>query len=349
MATAQDLAEAPAGNAVEHALGDAVTCRVLAEGQPPLFVEARKGAFASADDAVAWVEEHRPALDELILSHGAIVLRGFPVETSEDFASIGACFPAYTGGYQGGAAARRSVTKGVYEATQRTGDQPIPIHQEMFYLRDYPRRIVFFARKVAEEGGETLIADMRRVTKDMPSSLRPKLEKLGIRNVRNFAAKTGKNEESRLMDKRGWDFAFYTDSQEEVDEICRRRHMQPHWHDDGSLTVFNDEDAFVTHPSTGEKIYRGGLHIAHFFRGSYDNTGQAAELRSQQKFPSGAFLGDGSELAPDEDMEFRQVVDRYTYSWPWRDGDVMFLDNLQVGHGRNPFSGTRATEVSLLD
>jgi alpha-ketoglutarate-dependent taurine dioxygenase len=330
-------------------LGEAVTCWTLAEAQPPLFVEAKEGAFAKLEDAVAWVNARRAALDELIQRHGGVVLRGFPVVASEDFGQISGCFPPYTGGYQGGAAARRSVSKGVYEATQRTGDQRIPIHQEMFYLRDYPRRIAFFAKKVAEQGGETTIADMRGITAAIPADIKARLEKLGIRNIRNFAAKTGKTEENRLMDKRGWDFAFYTDSEEEVEAICKRRHMQPLWHEDGSLTVFNDESAFETHPGTGETIYRGGLHLAHFFRGSYDNTGAAEKLRQEQKYPSGAYLGDGSELDPSEEAELGEVVDRFTYSWPWRDGDMMFLDNLATGHGRNPFSGSRATEVSLLD
>ena len=333
----------------DHELDDAVDCRVLAPGQPPLFIEARPGAFAGIEDAVAWVARHRAALDRLIERHGGIVLRGFPIATSEDFGAISGRFPQFTGGYQGGAAARRPVAKGVYEATQRTGDQPIPIHQEMFYLRDYPPRLAFFARKVAERGGETLIADMRAITAALPAAIRAKLETHGIRNVRNFAAKTGNTEETRLMDKRGWDFAFYTDSVDEVNAICARRHMRPHWHDDGSLTVFNQEEAFVTHPSTGERVYRSGLHIAHFYRGSYDNTGAAAELRATQKFPSGAFLGDGSELPPAEDAELCALVDRFTYQWPWHNGDVMILDNLLTGHGRNPFEGTRATEVALLD
>lgn len=331
------------------ALGDKVTCRTEGDGRPPLFIEAKDGAFASMNDVTGWVAAHRAELDALILKHGGIVLRGFPIVVSEDFGAVTACFPAYTGGYQGGAAARRSVAKGVYEATQRTGDQTIPIHQEMFYLRDYPSRIAFFAKKVAEQGGETTIADMRRVTREMPDSIRTRLETLGIQNIRNFAAKTGSSEENRLMDKRGWDFAFYTDSEEEVEAVCARRHLRPHWHDDGSLTVFNLEDAFVPHPQTGERVYRGGVHIAHFYRGSYDNTGQAAELRAQQKFPSGAYLGDGSDLPEEEDAAFQQLVGRFTYSWKWRDGDVMILDNLLTGHGRNPFSGTRATEVALLD
>ena len=335
--------------APDHGLDGAVDCRVLAPNQPPLFIEARPGAFPGTDGAVAWVAQHRATLDRLIERHGGIVLRGFPVATSEDFSAVSGCFPQFTGGYQGGAAARRPVTKGVYEATQRTGDQPIPIHQEMFYRRDYPPRLAFFARKVAEQGGETLIADMRAITGALPPAVREKLEAHGIRNVRNFAAKTGNSEETRLMDKRGWDFAFYTDSEAEVDAICARRHMRPHWHGDGSLTVFNQEDAFVTHPSTGERVYRSGLHIAHFYRGSYDKTGAAAELRASQQFPSGAFLGDGSELPPTEDSELCAVVDRFTYQWPWQDGDVMILDNLLTGHGRNPFEGTRATEVALLD
>lgn len=330
-------------------LDDAVDCHVLAEGQPPLFIVAREGVFAGADAATAWITRHRAVLDRLIERHGGIVLRGFPLVTSEDFSAVTGCFPEFTGGYQGGAAARRSVAKGVYEATQRTGDQAIPIHQEMFYLRDYPPRLAFFARKVAERGGETLIADMRAITAGLPPAIRDKLETHGIRNIRNFAAKTGSTEENRVMDKRGWDFAFYTDSQEEVEAICARRHMRPHWHEDGSLTVFNQEDAFVTHPSTGERVYRSGLHIAHFYRGSYDNTGEAAAVRASQQFPSGAYLGDGSELDPALDAELCALVDRFTYQWPWRDGDVMVLDNLLTGHGRNPFEGTRATEVALLD
>ncbi len=331
------------------ALGENVACRTEGPDRPPLFIHAREGAFARPEDAVDWVSAHRAVLDALILEHGGIVLRGFPLVTSEDFGAVMERFPAYTGSYQGGAAARRSVAKGVYEATQRTGDQTIPIHQEMFYLRDYPARIAFFAKQVAEQGGETIIADMRKVTSEMPASIRARLEAQGIQNIRNFAAKTGNTQETRLMDKRGWDFAFYTDSEDEVEAVCARRHLRPHWHADGSLTVFNQEQAFVAHPVTGENIYRGGVHIAHFYRGSYDNTGQAAELRAQQAFPSGAYLGDGSELPQDEDAAFQQVVDRFTYAWKWHDGDVMILDNLLTGHGRNPFTGARATEVALLD
>ncbi|MES2492629.1 MAG: TauD/TfdA family dioxygenase [Pseudomonadota bacterium] len=340
----------PAPHPKEEVQLDArVACHTLAAGHPPLFIAAQDDAFSGIADVVAWIKQYRATLDRLIERHGGVVLRGFPIVSSDDFGAVVGCFPEFTGGYQGGAAARRPITKGVYEATQRTGDQAIPIHQEMFYLRDYPPRIAFFSRKVAEQGGETLIADMRAITAALPPAIRDQLEIHGIRNVRNFAAKSGNMEENRVMDRRGWDFAFYTDSEDEVEAICERRHMQPHWHEDGSLTVFNQEPAFVTHPTTGERIYRGGLHIAHFYRGSYDNTGEAARVREGQEFPSGAYLGDGSELDEAQDAQLCALVDRCTYQWLWHDGDVMLLDNLLTGHGRNPFEGTRATEVALLD
>ncbi|WP_183282819.1 TauD/TfdA family dioxygenase [Cupriavidus alkaliphilus] len=44
-----------------------------------------------------------------------------------------------------------------------------------------------------------------------------------------------------------------------------------------------------------------------------------------------------------------RLCDQSTYSWPWRDGDVMVLDNLQVWHGRNPYQGARDVQVALMD
>ncbi|MFD2579973.1 TauD/TfdA family dioxygenase [Novosphingobium colocasiae] len=168
------------------ALDDVVDCHKLGEGRPPLFIVAREGAFAGIAEATGWITRHRPALDALIRTHGGVVLRGFPLATSEDFSAAMGCFEEFSGGYQGGAAARRSVAKGVYEATQRTGDQSIPIHQEMFYIRDYPPRLAFFARKVAEKGGETKIADMRAITAALPPAVRDRLEALGISQRAQF-------------------------------------------------------------------------------------------------------------------------------------------------------------------
>jgi alpha-ketoglutarate-dependent taurine dioxygenase len=319
------------------------------DGIPPLFLEAKTGAFASVEQAADWTEEHRPILDRLIEEHGVIVLRGFPLQTSADFGKIGAPFPIFDGNYQGGAAARRSLDKGIYEATQRTGDQTIYIHQEMFYVRDYPPRIAFFARTVAEHGGETIIADMAKMTRNLPAPIRRKLEQHGVLVIRNFAAPTSSNVETRLMDRRGWDFAFYTDSREEVDQVCRHRGMESHWHDDGSLTVFSRLPAFVVHPTTGQEFYRTALHTNARTKADMANNEEAKQLLASQKIPSAMVLGNGEPLSPEEELALAEVADDATIYWKWQQGDVMILDNLQIGHGRNPFVGERATDLQMFN
>jgi alpha-ketoglutarate-dependent taurine dioxygenase len=325
-----------------------VTGLKSSDGLPPLFLEAKPGAFVDVESAADWAQRNRPALDELIEDHGVIVLRGFPLKTSADFGKLGTAFPTFVGNYQGGAAARRSLDKGVYEATQRTGDQTIYIHQEMFYVRDYPPRIAFFARKVAEKGGETIIADMAKVTRNLPSAIRKKLETKGVLVIRNFAAPSGSNVETQLMDRRGWDFAFYTDSQEEVNDVCRHRGMEPHWHDDGSLTVFSRLPAFVVHPSTGEEFYRTALHTNARTKADLEKNEEAKRLLASQKIPSAMVLGDGEPLSDEEELTLAEIVDDATIYWKWQDGDVMILDNLQIGHGRNPFEGERATDLQMF-
>lgn len=331
------------------AIAPKVTGLKSTEGLPPLFLEAKPGAFADADQAADWVKDNRPVFDRLIEEQGVLVLRGFPLQTSADFGKLGAAFPAFDGNYQGGAAARRSLDKGVYEATQRTGDQTIQIHQEMFYVRDYPPRIAFFARKVAESGGETTIADMAKVTGNLPPAIRAKLEDKGVLNIRNFFPPSGSTVETRLMDRRGWDFAFYTDSREEVDDVCSKRGMEPHWHDDNSLTVFSRLPAFVVHPTTGQEFYRTALHANARIRAERETNQEAKQLHASQKIPSDMVLGDGEPLTDEEERALAKVVEDATIFWKWRNGDVMILDNLQIGHGRNPFVGERATDLQMFN
>ena len=35
--------------------------------------------------------------------------------------------------------------------------------------------------------------------------------------------------------------------------------------------------------------------------------------------------------------------------FPWNEGDILMLDNMQVAHGRNPFSGERKIIVSMAE
>jgi alpha-ketoglutarate-dependent taurine dioxygenase len=351
--TGLDRAPSRAGRArcLETALSSKeIRCSVWANSSAPLFVAPTGGVISTDRSAfMEWVGEHRVALDQLIVKHGGVVLRGFPLSETADFEALVAHFPAYSAGYLGGSTPRRSLGRNVLESTSLASELRLGVHLEMAYMRDFPPRIAFFARQVARCGGETIIADFRRLSERISGPLREKLQLRGIRNVRNYGpAAECEPEYIDNPDQRPWNHSFFTDSRSEVERLALSLGMTTVWHADGSLTVINQMDAFTTHPVTGQSLYRNNIHAG----GRLNYTGKHAEaeraLLAIQTMPTGTFLGDGSSLDPDELAQLSRLIDEVTISWPWSDGDIMILDNLQIAHGRNPYEGRRETQVALL-
>ncbi|MBJ6136078.1 TauD/TfdA family dioxygenase [Marinobacter litoralis] len=299
---------------------------------------------------LVWASSHRNVLDKLIVTHGGVVLRGFPVRETDDFGALVELFPSFAGDYVGGLAPRTQIAGKVMEATRLDKNAKIRLHSEMAYMQNYPPRIAFFSKSTAHTGGETIIADTRELIGSLSPELREKLETLGVMTVRNFAAPSGRLDESvPHVDLRGWDLAFQTDERDEVTARCKERGLEPIWNKDGSLTVVNRTAAVVVHPQTEQKLYRSNLHI---YRVDSNMQGLDPEiirhLRENQERPSGTFLGDGQPLAEEEALQFTAHLDQKERAWSWKDGDVMILDNLQVWHGRNPFEGSRDVQVAML-
>ncbi|MCY1392288.1 Taurine catabolism dioxygenase TauD, TfdA family [compost metagenome] len=332
-------------------LGADVQCHVLRPGRPPLFIQPRGAALQDAQRFRAWAERCRPLLDQLIVEHGGVVLRGFPTRETADFARLVELFPTFETGYAGGVAPRTQISGRVMEATRLAAPVKLPLHSEMAYMRDYPKRIAFFCRQPATRGGETVIGDVRNLVDALPAELVEKIERLGVRLTRNYGAKSDGMERSvEVMETIGWNIGFGTDDPDEVERLCAERGLQPLWNDNGTLTVFNLLEPFVTHPRTGRKLYRSLVHV---FHDAYRPEGENAELheavRKAQKHPSGTYLGNGQRLETAEIEAFMRALDEVTYCWDWQPGDIMILDNLQVWHGRNPYEGARDVQVALLD
>jgi len=321
----------------------------------PLFIEPAGLQALDFSAFLEWVTEHRFDLDALLLRHGGLIFRRSPVGTSADFSQLAERLGPYAGDYSGGASARSKIVGNVMEATRLAKEIKIPLHQEMCYLRDYPSRIAFYCVTPAAKGGETIIADMRRFSKELPEAIRRKLESLGISVVRNFSAPAGDGRElaEDHPDQRSWKFAFYTDTREAVEATCASKGMQAIWNRDGSLTVRNTFAAFTPHPVTGEIIYRNSAHVDPGAGFSADipeaRRRQVEAMLARQALRTGYYFGDGSPISPSESAQLRALFDKLERSWTWQTGDIMLLDNLLAAHGRNSFEGAfRDVQVALL-
>lgn len=331
-------------------LGPDVKCHVLQPGRPPLFIEPKGDVLIDRARFQQWATSVGKVFERLILEHGGIVLRGFPTPDTADFAHIADLFPPYEEGYIGGVAPRVQISGKVMEATRLAATIKLPLHTEMAYLRNYPKRIAFFCKQAALEGGETIIGDVRNLIEAMPPALIEKIERLGVRTIRNYGPKSdGLSQSVESMETNGWNIGFETDDPAEAEARCAERGLEPLWNDDGTLTVFNRTDPFVIHPGTGKKLYRT---ILHGFTSQKGWEGEDAEvhdaIHKNQKHRSGTYLGDGQPLSLEEIAQFEAEMEKITYQWPWHNGDIMVLDNLQVWHGRNPYKGPREVQAALL-
>ena len=80
-------------------------------------------------------------IDWLLVRHGALLLRGFPVRDTDAFTRLISHYRPHGAGYVGGATPRAAIKGAVYEATQVPQQVTILLHQEMAYLKDYPVKL----------------------------------------------------------------------------------------------------------------------------------------------------------------------------------------------------------------
>src|SRR5215469_5895483 len=94
-----------------------------------------------------------PSLDAVLTKHGAVLFRGFSL-TAQQFREVSAHLLGDSfRPYVGGTSPRKQVDERIYESTRFPRNLTLPLHNEMSYLPDPPRRIAFFCELPAESGG----------------------------------------------------------------------------------------------------------------------------------------------------------------------------------------------------
>ena len=126
-------------------------------GQPfPLVLTCRTPG-ASLEAAAAWIAEHCGQLLRQASDHGAILFRGFPLATAEDFDRFVTAFDVPNFAYDESLsnAVRVNRTPRVFTANEAPPSVTIFLHHEMAQTPVYPSRLFFFCERAAESGGAT--------------------------------------------------------------------------------------------------------------------------------------------------------------------------------------------------
>jgi alpha-ketoglutarate-dependent taurine dioxygenase len=339
---------------VRAAFGESVRLTEPFPGRPPLWIEPADPALRKDIAAAArWMAETKAVLEDALLTFGGIVWRGFPVKGPDQFAEFLGPFTPFSKGYVAGLTDRKTIKGKVMESTRSPENFNILLHQEMSYLPDNPRLIAFYCNRPAEQGGQTIIGDMRGLLEALPESLRRKFDRGAVygRHFRNEDDKDDWRADPRYGHA-SWQYWFDTDDKQRLSAQLGERGITYQWLDDGSLKYWTKLPATTNHPATGELISFNQLYAQTPHRlcvgdGYIDMIASAYGTHTER--PYFLSFGDGSPFTDADFMAIHEEMERRKVEFEWQAGDVMLLDNKLTGHGRTPFRGPRDVQVMLFE
>lgn len=328
--------EAIRRKAVRISTGEVIKTRYLADKAIPLVVEP----VVDGVDLVEWATNNREQLEQLLLKHRALLFRKFNTKTVPVFERfINATSDGVLMEYKDRSSPRHEVGQKIYTSTDYPPDQTIFLHNEGTYWMTWPLKIYFFCLLASPQGGETPIADTRRIFNRISAESRQRLIDKKIRYQRNFNQGFGLT----------WQSVFQTDDRSVVEQYCRKNSIEFEWRGDDRLRTYQVRPAVARHPRTGETIW---FNHATFFNVSTLEPAMRATLLetfAESDLPFNTYYGDGSRIEPEILDEFRDAYQQEKVTFPWQQGDILMLDNMSVSHGRAPYSGERKILVGMAD
>lgn len=303
----------------------------------PVLVRAQ----VSGLDLAGWVRKHSKVVDTMLREHGAVLLRGFSLGDVDDLPDLAEALVGPPLRYVFRSTPRTEVEKRVYTSTEYPADAHIPQHNENAYQPSWPLRLAFFCVIPAESGGETPIADMRRVLDRLSPELVARFEEHGVRYVRNYA-----RDNTSGFDL-PWPEVFQTDSRADVEAYCRAHGVEFSWGPDDRLRTWHCRPAVARHPHTQERLWFNQAHLFHPSALPEAVRASLLEVYREDELPRNAYLGDGTPLSEDDLSEIRAAIEAEKVGFPWQRHDAFLLDNMLVSHGRAPYRGARRILTSM--
>lgn len=312
-------------NQVSH-LNDVVTR--LPSGNLPFMVSPEREI-----DVLGWAEKNREELNKLLLQHGALLLRGFGINGPENFNKIFSAISGDAMAYSNRTSPREKVYNNVYTSTSHPSDQTIYMHTENSYSSVYNRIIAFYCLQPAEVGGETPIADERKLLSALKEDTVRKFQEKGVQYVRNTVPGIGLD----------WKTIYQTEDKQKVNEIMTANGHEFTWVSDDHLRVKWTLPAFQKHPLTGEEMWFNHMYFGH--KSLYDPA--VLEFFPEEDLPFVTYYGDGSDIEEEVIKEFNDFYTRESLVFKWEKDDFLLLDNLMFSHGRKPFEGQRTILTAM--
>ncbi|KAK7858200.1 clavaminate synthase-like protein At3g21360 [Quercus suber] len=281
------------------------------------------------------IKTEKTFLDSVLHKSGAVLLRGFPVNTASDFNDVVEAFGFEELPYVGGAAPRNKIVGRISTTNDSPPDQKIPFHHEMAQVTTFPSKLFFFCEVEPGSGGETPIVLSHLVyekVKERHPEFVERLEEHGLLYTRVI----GEDDDPSSHIGRGWKSTFLTKDKSVAEERAANLGMKLEWLEDSLKTVMGPIPAIKFDKTRQRKIWFNSMVSA--YTGWEDTRNDPVKAVT---------FGDGKPLPADIIYDCVNILEEESVAFPWQKGDVLLLDNWAALHARRSFDPPRRILASL--
>ena len=305
------------------------------EQRLPLLVEP----LVDGIDLAIWATSNLEWIETQILNYGGVLFRNFNIDKNNGFEHFIQIISEKLIEYSYRSTPRSQVSGKIYTSTEYPAEQSIPLHNEMAYSRNWPMKIWFCCVEAAAKGGETPIADSRKIFQNINPKIKEKFIEKKVMYVRNYG---------QGLDLQ-WENVFQTTDKSEVESYCSDAGIEYEWKDENSLRTRQVCQAVAAHPKTGEMVWFNQAHLFHISSLKAEVRESLLAMVQEEELPRNALYGDGSKIESSVIEEIQEIYQQEAILFPWKEGDILMLDNMLICHGRQPFVGKRKVIVGMAE
>lgn len=309
----------------------------------------------------AWIRANHQLVKDKIALHGGLLFKGFAVKSASDFEKIALSIDADLSDkhvFDGAVGTKR--TKFVSDVASPEIKKiltPLSLHNEDSFVSETPKKIMFCSLKSATWGGESLIADCRKVYQSLPQRIQNKYrgqelkstlileDRLFLANsqipkniqyITDFAKKHGAKTVKRISDDMT-EFSFAIPA-----VIISKTSKEIIWFNTLHQAVFynNCIDIWMAYKLRGGLSNRINSLFLIFSSLLQDFLVYIRSGKNPLKMHDCKLLNGQKITAPDR-IQMGLAFWKNTSVISLNDGDFFVLDNRLTAHGRMPYKGRR--------
>ena len=290
------------------------------------------------NDFFDFIEINCSTIEELTLSHGAVLLRGLPLTTPDDFDSAIQRFYWENFTYEDSLsnAVRVVHSPRVFSANEAPPETTIFLHHEMAQTPLFPSKLFFFCQKAANKGGSTPICRSDHlwelIQEELPA-FSVNCRERGLKYTNVMPAE----EDLKSGMGRTWQSTLSVDSPKEAEIRLNKLGYTWEWLNGNELKVTTPVIPAIRKLHDGRYSFFNQLIAA--FKGWKDARNDPSKSIT---------FGDGSIINPYDISKISDLADAITFDLQWEDGDLAIIDNFLCMHGRRSYTGTRKVLASLV-